>query len=529
MLSQQFQDILTNYQARTTQPYGGKDAFTAQITDGIPALLRANLQNGSAYTVKGSVGTGRWADTPWVAVMDPKITTTVQRGYYVCYLINPKQHTMYLGLAVGWTQFTQKFAVQEAQKRIADYSRYLLGQLTDVPSDFQSGTIDLSAQRNSTSAGYEQGQIVYKKYQVDDLDDATLYADLESMLNIYAQLRDIAGANIQNISYDKVTVNAKISESEKLENQKTLKHTPTTQQAGDAPTGQYDAAYYRDKMLSKGFVFVRSQEAWAQHRGLEYIYTHPIYKNQFYVKRLSDEPGAPWGLNAQTTNGAVFDKIVPHNAVDTFMDKGLFAWTGEAFDLLMEKISSGGSARVHQVERIENSLMNRIVLSEADEADEPEEDPEERAQRIANVIEADYQGQLKRSLDSAMHSPNGTTTVAQPDYLEFIQAELKNMLRTEPPERVERVAFHIVRDPNVAMLVKESKGFVCEVCERAPFIQKNGKPYAEADHIRPLGGIHRGLDTPENIRCLCAQCHAIITYGSDEVIKELLKNTKWEH
>lgn len=95
------------------------------------------------------------------------------------------------------------------------------------------------------------------------------------------------------------------------------------------------------------------------------------------------------------------------------------------------------------------------------------------------------------------------------------------------PERVERIISKIVRNPKIAQLIKEGQDYICEVCGLRPFIQRNGKPYAEADHIRPLGGEYRGLDTPENMRCLCAQCHAVITYGSPAVIRQLLSTTKW--
>lgn len=97
-----------------------------------------------------------------------------------------------------------------------------------------------------------------------------------------------------------------------------------------------------------------------------------------------------------------------------------------------------------------------------------------------------------------------------------------------PPARIEYVISKVVRNPKIASLIKERQGYTCEVCGRKPFVQRNGELYAEADHIKPLGGDYKGLDTPENMRCLCAQCHAVITYGSDDVIKDLLRSSKWQ-
>ena len=66
---------------------------------------------------------------------------------------------------------------------------------------------------------------------------------------------------------------------------------------------------YKAVLLSKGFVFKESQEAWTQHKGEEDKYTHPDYKYYFYVKRTSDKEGSPYGFNAQVANGKIFDDI----------------------------------------------------------------------------------------------------------------------------------------------------------------------------------------------------------------------------
>lgn len=405
MLSDLFNDVISNYEIKKSG-YFSKDAFVSKVTESIPNLLKRTLDIGGDYIVKGSVGTGNWAETPWVAILDRNITTTVQKGYYVCYLINPKQKTMYLSLAVGWTQFAERYTAEEAQRRIANYGSYLLSQLKDVPTYFKSGPIDLSAQHALTK-GYERGQIISKKYLLNELEDSVLIADLEALLSLYAQLRDIVGSDIQNIDYGKVTTNTKLSESEIIENRKTLKNRPRARGVND--------------------------------------------------------------LN-----------------------------------------------KVHQVAVIENSLMNRIAIEDTANAEVITEDT---AEQDAENLEEEYLGNALRNL--ATSSDTGVADTPY-DHLQFLKNKLENMSKTQPPERVARVAYHLVRDPKVAMMVKESKQFICEICNRKPFMQKNGKPYAEADHIQPLGGATRGLDTPENMRCLCAQCHAIITHGSNEEIRKLL-------
>jgi 5-methylcytosine-specific restriction protein A len=97
--------------------------------------------------------------------------------------------------------------------------------------------------------------------------------------------------------------------------------------------------------------------------------------------------------------------------------------------------------------------------------------------------------------------------------------DLINIAEAQPPEIRRAFVKKIVRNSKFASFVKERSKYICEVCGKKPFIQKNGKPYAEADHIIALG--NKGLDHPDNMRCLCAQCHAIITHGSEEEIKKL--------
>lgn len=98
----------------------------------------------------------------------------------------------------------------------------------------------------------------------------------------------------------------------------------------------------------------------------------------------------------------------------------------------------------------------------------------------------------------------------------------KLILKAEsnPPAIKEKLIKQIPRNRKYSLYIKQKANFTCSVCGRKPFIQKNGQPYAEADHVDPLG--LRGTDSPENMRCLCAQCHAVITYGSDDEVRELL-------
>lgn len=101
--------------------------------------------------------------------------------------------------------------------------------------------------------------------------------------------------------------------------------------------------------------------------------------------------------------------------------------------------------------------------------------------------------------------------------------DLVSIAELEPPARKKVMTTQIIRNKAFADFVKERADYTCEICGKKPFKKQNGQPYAEADHIDMLGGI--GKDHPDNMRCLCAQCHRVITYGSEAEIKMLKPDT----
>jgi len=135
---------------------------------------------------------------------------------------------------------------------------------------------------------------------------------------------------------------------------------------------------------------------------------------------------------------------------------------------------------------------------------------------------------LNLDIDTAIFDQSVSTfrkKVATASFSTNTEESLKDLIEEANgslPEFRTVLKREIVRNRKFADFVKERAKHVCEVCGKQPFIQKNGKPYAEADHINPLGGATRGTDSPDNMRCLCAQCHAVITHGSPEEIAKLL-------
>lgn len=86
----------------------------------------------------------------------------------------------------------------------------------------------------------------------------------------------------------------------------------------------------------------------------------------------------------------------------------------------------------------------------------------------------------------------------------------------EPPERREHTVYRILRDTPLARRLKKLHDNNCQLCGETVQLS-NSKKYSEAHHIKPLGGIHQGPDTKENIIVLCPSHHVQCDYGAIEL------------
>ena len=94
----------------------------------------------------------------------------------------------------------------------------------------------------------------------------------------------------------------------------------------------------------------------------------------------------------------------------------------------------------------------------------------------------------------------------------------------EPPKRVKSVAYRVLRDTKTSQEVKLLHGGECQICGHGITLP-DGTKYAEAHHIQPLGGKHKGLDIRENIVCVCPNHHVELDYGLREIRLEELRIT----
>lgn len=99
----------------------------------------------------------------------------------------------------------------------------------------------------------------------------------------------------------------------------------------------------------------------------------------------------------------------------------------------------------------------------------------------------------------------------------------EDMDEPSSPDRVEQKIYRILRDTARSQQIKEAQQYKCQLCANRLKLS-NGKWYAEAHHVKPLGKPHNGPDVGENILCVCPNCHALLDYRSVKLDSSKLKD-----
>lgn len=128
------------------------------------------------YVVKGSVGQTKWANVPWFAIMNQKITKSTQRGYYIVYLFSEDMQRLYLTIAQGVTD-TPKEEIEIIKQEIRQH----INMSSKVKRD---DNIFLGT--SSSAKDYANSTVAYISYDANKMpSEKELIEDLEEMLSYY--------------------------------------------------------------------------------------------------------------------------------------------------------------------------------------------------------------------------------------------------------------------------------------------------------------------------------------------------------
>jgi len=198
MIREQFIQILMDYNEIKKEPLKG-NTFTKVLSSKLPLDLKNAANISDIYNVKGSAASGGFAEIPWVAIMDKRVTNSPQNGYYVVYLFDSTSKKLHLSLNQGWAQYRGAYGIKEGRMKIRSTADKLKSSLRSVQG-FSYDSLDLTA-IGIRAVGYKQGHICGVSYSVETMpDDSILMDDLRNMLGAYRELKGLIGKNILNIT-----------------------------------------------------------------------------------------------------------------------------------------------------------------------------------------------------------------------------------------------------------------------------------------------------------------------------------------
>ena len=165
------------------------DQIPTKIVPALLSELDEVKDRSETYVVKGSGGKGNITEGPHIEIMNGRITTSPQSGYYVVYLFSADMKRLYLSLAFGVTAFKEQFgegnAHRSAMQRSAEIARKPIRGLENFPAK-KLGILNLIDGPGTVVYDYQFSNIAAIEYDLDNLpEDSDLIDDLSSMLDLY--------------------------------------------------------------------------------------------------------------------------------------------------------------------------------------------------------------------------------------------------------------------------------------------------------------------------------------------------------
>ncbi|MFE9275700.1 MrcB family domain-containing protein [Paenibacillus glucanolyticus] len=181
-------EIMNSYIAARNQAFAGHP-LGALFRQAVPEHIRSLSFIDPNYKIQGSVGQGNWANIPWIAVMDKRITDTTQHGEYIVYLFSEDMESVYLTVAQGVTVPKEELGKKEGYHYLEQKANELR-ELLPLEGMQKDESINLTS-RSGLGRDYQVSTVAYLRYDRDAIpDDDQLLADLENVVSNYKMYVD---------------------------------------------------------------------------------------------------------------------------------------------------------------------------------------------------------------------------------------------------------------------------------------------------------------------------------------------------
>jgi 5-methylcytosine-specific restriction protein B len=167
--------------------------------------------------LRGSIGAGVNTFYPWFGIFDKRVSTGATNGFYLVLLFSNDFDDIYLTLNQGSTI--------QSKSLIESNRNFVYSQFNQIDG-FEKGKLPVGSlvkvkTESSSNNGkkYEETNIYYKKYSIQNLNEKTFLNDLNKLLNIYITCVDefIKKSNsdysIKTIEFDVNNINKSIQKS----------------------------------------------------------------------------------------------------------------------------------------------------------------------------------------------------------------------------------------------------------------------------------------------------------------------------
>lgn len=206
MLQENMQFILKHYnRTRVSQPGVDKSSSVYEIIEKKLPFYISGLLKDEKYIVDGSVGVGRWAEVPWIGIFNKNITTSAQKGFYICYLFGNNMESVYLTIIHSITKDIggKSWGKDEIKSFVQRKRRNLKAHIPNINTIVESNVIiddPTTLARSARAQKYSESTIAYKEYAKDNLpSEESLINDLRLFIELY-ECMNIAENSAGNVA-----------------------------------------------------------------------------------------------------------------------------------------------------------------------------------------------------------------------------------------------------------------------------------------------------------------------------------------
>lgn len=166
------------------------------VKESLPAAVRnAVPEIEGRYEIQASVGKGGWTFTPWVAILDRTVTTSVENGFYVVYLLSLGCEFLFLTINQGCTVLKNSVGIRGAKDELRRRAELMWSRIEDQSVRLGPIQMDLNVKRSIWRGKlYEAGAVAGVVYKTSNLpSEDSMVGDLREALALYSSLKRSGG------------------------------------------------------------------------------------------------------------------------------------------------------------------------------------------------------------------------------------------------------------------------------------------------------------------------------------------------